>query len=130
MINILMNLELTNEDIYLIKEFINDENKEDLLKNIALLEKAGCDTLSIRNIIIGNPFFLNRSYMDIYKLLNCLSLYKFTYLNLLFDSNPSFLNKDDFEIREYIEKKESEGKSLEEIVDEIEDNPFIIDESM
>ena len=50
------------------------------------------------------------------------------YLNLLFDSNPELLNKDVFEIEEFINKKKNDGISLEDIVDLIDSNPFVIDE--
>ena len=47
---------------------------------------------------------------------------------LLFDSNPWLLNKDLFEIEEFIEKKQEEGLLLEEIVDLMDSNPYVIDE--
>ena len=54
--------------------------------------------------------------------------YGLTNLNLLFEANPFFLNKDLFEIEDFIKLKEQDGLSIEEIVDLIDSNPYAIDE--
>ena len=128
MIDYLLEIGLYDKDIMIIKEYISDDNKQDLIRNVQLLKNVGCDNFSIKNIIVGNPFFLQRSYRDVYKLISYLQQLGFTYINLLFDSYPIFLNKDSFEIEEYINKCISEGKDLEDIIDEIDSNPSIIDE--
>ena len=128
MIDKLLELGLTVNDIQNIKEFIKEQDKKDLINNVQLLESIGCDKFSIKNIIIGNPFFLQRSYNDIYKLILYLQQLSFTYLNLLFDSYPSFLNKDAFEIRDFINDRISNGESLDDIIDEIDSNPAVVDE--
>ena len=43
-----------------------------------------------------------------------------TNLETTFDSNPWLLNKDAYEIDEYISNKQSKGLSLEEIIDNID----------
>ncbi len=128
MINTLLELGLTEQQLTNIKEFINDIYQEDLKKNIPLLKSVGCDIDSIKNIIIGNPLFLQRNYSDIQKLIDYLQELGLTYLNLLFDSYPMFLNKDSFEIKNYIEDRINLGEELEDIVDDIDSNPIIIDE--
>lgn len=128
MIEVLFDLGINEKEIMNIKEFIREEDKNDLINNIELLKNIGCDTASIKNIIIGNPMFMQRSYSDINKLISYLQELGFTYINLLFDSYPSFLNKDVFEIRDYINDKISNGELLEDIIDEIDSNPNIIDE--
>lgn len=128
MIDRLLELGLTVNDIQNIKDFIREEDQEDMINNIQLLENIGCDKNSIKNIIVGNPSFLQRSYSDVYKLISYLQQLGFTYINLLLDSYPSFLNKDAFEIRDFINRKLSDGESLEDIIDEIDSNPMIIDE--
>ena len=128
MIDTLLELGLTEHELANIKEFINDIYQEDLKKNISLLKLVGCDINSIKNIIIGNPFFLQRNYSDIQKLIHYLQELGFTYLNLLFDSYPMFLNKDAFEIKNYIEDRMNCGEELEDIIDDIDSNPIIIDE--
>lgn len=128
MIERLLEIGLTVNDIQNIKEFIDEDNSEDLIENIKLLDSIGCSQNAIKNIIIGNPFFLQRSSCDIYKLISYLHELGFTYLNLLFDSYPIFLNKDDFEVKDFIDKEISKGKLLEDIIDEIDSTPYIIDE--
>lgn len=128
MIKILLDLGLTEEDIKDIKNFIREDDEIDLIKNIELLKSIGCDHSSIKNIIIGNPYFLQRSNSDIYKLIEYLKELNLTHINLLFDSYPLFLNNDYFEVRDFIKQKISSGELLESIIDEIDSNPSIIDE--
>ena len=52
----------------------------------------------------------------------------FTTLNILFDGNPYILNLDDFEIENYIENREKEGEKVEDIVDDLESNPYLFQE--
>ena len=49
-------------------------------------------------------------------------------INLLFDTNPYFLNYDVFEIEDYINKQVISGMNIEEIIDVIEENPYVIEE--
>lgn len=105
---------------------INMSNDE-INNKIDILLYVGCNIRHIRNIIISNPNYLDRLDEDILKLINYLKKKGFNNINLLFDSNPYFLNYDVFEIDDYINEEISQGKVLEDIVDEIEDNPYIID---
>lgn len=108
--------------------FIMDMSDEEIKEKIEILTYIGCNERHIRNIIASNPYYLDRMNEDLLKLINYLKKIGVSMINLLFDSNPYLLNKDDFEIREYIDGRLKKGDSLEEIVDELESNPYIIDE--
>ena len=119
-----------NDMKYILEQLpeILETKEQDIEEKIYLLEYIGCNERHIRNIIISNPLYLDRITSDIIKLINKLNNYGFTNLDLLFDSNPFLLNKDAFEIEEYINQRLSKNNSLEDIIDEFETNPYIIDE--
>lgn len=127
----LYNLGLSENEIKNIiemcPEIINFSN-DDIVDNIKVLKDIDCLDRHIRNILICNPFYLYRDIEDILNLINKLLEIGMTNINLLFDSNPFLLNKDDYEIDDYINKQISAGKTIEDIVDEIDSNPYIIDE--
>ena len=77
---------------------------------------------------MSNPLYLNRCNEDILNLIKRLYDLKINSLNLLFDSNPWMLNKDAFEIDDFIYKKQQEGIVLEYIIDMLDSNPYIINE--
>ncbi len=127
----LYNLGLSEIDIKNIIETypeIKDLTDEEIAKNIEILKNINCNDKHIRNILIANPYYLNRSINDIKSLIMKLKEINIVNINLLFDSNPFLLNRDSYEIDEYIKKELEEGKKLEIIVDELESNPYIIDE--
>lgn len=105
--------ELSNIDIY---------NKIEILKNI------NCNVRQIKNIIVSNPQYLDRSDEDILNLIKKLVEIQIKNINLLFDSNPSLLNRDAYEINNYLIIEKQKGKSFEKILNEFETNPYIIDE--
>lgn len=127
MIDKLIDLGISEEDFTNLKEFIDEDNREDFLKIITLLENIGCDNAILKNIIVSNPIIFERGYEDIYELLNYLHSLGFTYINLLLDSYPLLLSKDAFEIKDYIQERLNKGDSLEDIIDDIDSNPSIID---
>ena len=106
---------------------IKELEDEEIISKINLLKDLDCTNKQIRNILITNPFYLDRIETDIIKLIKTLLELGFKDLNILFDSNPNILNKDSFEIDNYIEEKISE-KSLEEIIDDLDSNPYLFDE--
>lgn len=110
-----------------IPGIINMNNNE-ISEKIDLLKYVGCSDRQIKNIIIGNPDYLDRINEDILKLIGYLKRIGFDDLSLLFESNPSFLNYDVFEIRNYIDDQIGKEKEIDDIIDEIESNPYIIDE--
>lgn len=128
MLDKLIELGIRDIDINNIKEFINEDNLEDFNKIIALLKNLNCSDAMIRNIVVGNPFIMNSDYEDILELTNYLISVGFKNLNLLYDSYPMFLQKDVMEIKDYIENKIKNNNSLEDIVDDLESNPLLIEE--
>ena len=128
MLDKLIELGIRDIDINNMKEFINEENMEDFNKIIELLKNLNCSDSMIRNIVVGNPIILQRDYEDILEVTNYLTSIGFKNLNLLYDSYPMFLNKDVVEIKDYIESKVKNNISLEDIIDELESNPLLIEE--
>lgn len=106
-------------------EYLNDKEIND---NILFLKSLKCSDIIIKNIIICNPFYLNRSITDLQKLVSKLINLGLTNLDLLFDSNPFLLNKDAFEIDSFIKEKLKLGFKLESIIDLIDSDPYITQE--
>ena len=107
-----------------IKELEEIEVKE----KIDILKEINCSITQIVDIIGSNPHYLNRENSDILKLIQLLLKYGFNTLNILFDSNPYILNLDNFEIEDYVNSKINNGELLEDIVDNLEDNPLLFNE--
>ncbi len=126
MLDKLIELGIREIDLNNIKEFISDDNIEDFNKIIELLKGLNCYDYILRNIIVGNPFILERDYDSVKSLIDYMQSKGFKSLNLLFDSYPLFLNKDAFEIEEYLNK--NQDKDMEDIIDELESNPTLIEE--
>lgn len=129
MVTELYNLDINQkelEEMIFINNDILNLDKKQIEKNINILKELNLAPYQIKNIIISNPFYLSRVSNDVTELIKQLLNYGFQDLNLLFDANPFFLNKDAFEIRDYIEKGKKEGKSIENSVEELYENPFII----
>ena len=104
---------------------IRELNNEEIEEKIILLEKLECTEKQIKNIIVSNPIYLDRMNEEVISLVNRLISLGMSSLNIVFDSYPYLLNKDVFEIEEYLDKKEG---NLEDIIDELESNPYLIDE--
>lgn len=127
----LFELGISDNDIKFMLEqcpSIMDMDDNEIKEKIDILTYVGCNYRHIKNIIISNPNYLDRLNEDVLKLIGYLKQIGFTSINLLFDSNPYFLNYDAFEIRDYVDKRLKVGVLLEDIVDEIDENPYIIDE--
>lgn len=128
---ILFELGISDSDIKNMLEQcpdIMDMEYNEIREKIDILRYIECNDRHIRNIIVSNPYYLDRINNDILKLIMYLKEIGISCINLLLDSNPYLLNRDVFEIREYIDSKKNMGLSLWEIVDEFESNPYIIDE--
>ena len=122
----LIELGLNEEEINDMLEsnpYLLDEIELNIL--IDILSLIHCDKRVIKNIITSNPEYLSRNKEDIVSLLNKFIELGFHNLNLLFDANPYLLNLDPFDLEDF---KEENNYSNEELVNAIENNPFIIDE--
>ena len=107
---------------------ITNLNKEEILEKIEILKKLNCDKIQVRNIISSNSIYLDRLNTDIIKLIKKLQEKGIITLNILLEENPYILNLDDFEIENYIQKREKNGEKLEEIVEDMTSNPLIFNE--
>ena len=107
-----------------IKEMSSEQIKE---KEI-ILEKINCSSNQIRNIISSNALYLDRTNDEVIKLINTLIKYNFKTLNILFDSNPFILNLEPFEIENYIQNRINNGEILEDIIDDLDSNPYLFNE--
>ena len=127
----LYNYNFTDDDIKYMYE-INNEiiniSSEEMLEKIKILQNINCGEEQIKNIIVSNPFYLNRCNNDVLFLIKKIKEIGIISLNILFDSNPWLLNKDNFEIENFIKSKQNEGFEMDEIVDMIDSNPYILDE--
>ena len=113
----IQNMMDSNEDILQV----DDSEIEELIK---LLKDIGCSLNSIKNILSCNPFYLTRGLNSIKKLLNKFYELGFSYLYILFDSNPYILNKSDTDLEELYNQKISDGLSKNEVLDFIQYNMF------
>ena len=115
---------------FMIEQCNNILNMSDEVidEKINVLRYLDCSERQIRNIVESNPYYLNRITSDVIQLVNYLKQIGFSDINLLFESNPYFLNYDVFEIEDYINNKLDNGIELDIIIDNIRDNPYIIDE--
>lgn len=102
---------------------------KDLLTKTEILRNINCTNRHIRNILISNPNYLDKNREDIINLIQKLTEINIENINLLFDSNPFLLNKNVYEIDDYINGEIKNGKTIDMIVDELESNPYIIDEN-
>ena len=124
----LYNLEISENTIKSMLE-INPEIKEltnnEIIEKKQLLKSIGCSNIQIMDIISSNPNYLTKINEEVIKLINYLKELKFTNLNILFDSNPYILDLEPFEIERYIENRKNNGEKLEDIVDDLDSNPYL-----
>ncbi|MBQ6477414.1 MAG: hypothetical protein IJI43_03170 [Bacilli bacterium] len=94
-------------------------DKENILLNM------GCSNKQVLSIIGSNPTFLSRTDERINKLIDYLGSMGFDTLNILFDSNPYILNLEAFEIDNYINNRKNNGEELDNIIDDLDSNPYL-----
>jgi hypothetical protein len=127
----LYSLGLSEDEIHYMKE-INPElehlSNEEIIEKATILRELNCSDTQISNIIGSNPMFLNKTNTDITSFINYLIKLGFTSLNILFDSNPCILNIEDYEIKDYVDKRIINGEKLEDIVDDMDANPYLFNE--
>lgn len=127
----LYSIGIKEEDLNFILEqipSISEISNKEIEEKIEILKLLECNENMIRNIITSNPNYLTRFNSDIINLIRKLTSLGITSLNLFFDSNPFFLNKDAFEIDDYIKERLKLGLSINDIIEQLETNSYVIDE--
>ena len=121
-----------NEDVINGMLEINQDIKEmtgnDIWKKLLLLRNIDCSDKQIINIITSNPLYLSRTSDEIMALFNYLHSMGFDTLNILFDANPYILNLEPFEIMNYVSRQVKNGAVFENIIDEMDANPYLFSE--
>ena len=107
---------------------IKDLSEKDIVDKINFLKKLGCSENQIVNIICSNPRFLCRTSTGLINLIYGLSDFGFSEFNILLDSNPYILNLEFFEVNNYINTMLNNGALLEDIVDNLDSNPYLFNE--
>ena len=107
---------------------ITELTNQEIIKKVEILKEINCSKAQILNIISSNPLFLSKTNGEIIKLLSFLTEMGFTSLNVLFDSNPYILNLEQFEIKNYINNRVSKGETIDEIIDDLDSNPYLFQE--
>lgn len=127
----LYNLDIDDSEIKNLTNLnpeIMDFSDEEIKRKIDILSNLDCSKRQIKNIIVSNPDYLSLIDENIFSLIKTLLNFGFANLNILFDSNPFILNKSDFEIEDYVLKKLKAGKTLEDIVNNLESRPYLFEE--
>ena len=107
-----------------ILEMSNNEINE----KKTILKTINCTDREILNIISSNALMLNRTNSGLIDLISYLKELGFDNLNILFDSNPYILNLEPFEIKRYIDDRLNDEDSIEDIIDELDSNPYLFNE--
>ena len=100
--------------------FIEKLDDLEIENNINFLKEVDCSYEQMKNIIIFNPWLFNRSYDELTKLKNKLISIGITNLNITFDTQPLLLNKEIFEIDDFINEQIKKGLEINEIADIID----------
>ena len=104
-----------------MKEITNAEVEE----KIEILKQINCSDTQILNIISSNSLYLDKTNTEVINLIKYLIDLGFDTLNILFDSNPYILNLEIFEIENHINNRKNNGETLEDIIDDLDSNPYI-----
>ena len=117
--NYLYNLDLNENEILDIAEAngeVQDLSEEEMLKYIYVLIDIGCTQKQIHTIITSNPAYFSRDVDDVGTFLRKLKSYDVD-VSLAVEANPWLLNKDSFELDEFINEKRSLGIADDKILD-------------
>lgn len=115
----LYNLDLNENEILDIVDAngeVKDLSEEDIIKYIYILIDVGCTQKQIHNIVTSNPFYFSRDINDVGKFLRRLNSLNVSDLADVLDSNPWLLNKDSFELDEFLMNGKNTD-SLDEILE-------------
>ena len=107
---------------------LKEITEKEIIAKEQILEKIGCSNIQMVNIISSNVMWLDRTNESIIELLVYLSKLGFTVLSILLDANPYILNLEIFEIENYIKVRLSNKETLENIVDDLDSNPYLFNE--
>lgn len=117
--NYLYNLDLNENEILDIAEAngeVQDLSEEEMLKYIYVLIDIGCTQKQIHTIITSNPAYFSRDIDDVGTFLRKLKSYDVD-VSLALEANPWLLNKDSFELDDFINEKRSLGIADDKILD-------------
>lgn len=117
--NYLYNLDLNENEILDIAEAngeVQDLSEEEMIKYIYVLIDIGCTQKQIHTIITSNPAYFSRDVEDVGTFLRKLKSYDVD-VSLALEANPWLLNKDSFELDEFINEKRSLGIADDKILD-------------
>lgn len=117
--NYLYNLDLNENEILDIAEAngeVQDLSEEEMIKYIYVLIDIGCTQKQIHTIITSNPAYFSRDIDDVGTFLRKLKSYDVD-VSLALEANPWLLNKDGFELDEFINEKRSLGIADDKILD-------------
>ena len=120
--------EVTIKSMLEINPELVDISSDEIIEKENILRNIKCNDTQVRNIISSNPMFLTRTNSDIIKLLEYLTKLGFNTLNILFDSNPYILNFESYEIENYIKRRNSSGDDIQDIIDDLDSNPYLFNE--
>lgn len=108
------------KNILYANPFIEELTDLEIENNINFLKEINCTYEQMKNIIIFNPWLFDRSYDELNKLKNKLIDIGITNLNITFDIQPLLLNKEVFEIEDFIDEQIKKGLEINEIIDLID----------
>lgn len=117
--NYLYNLDLNENEILGIakaNEGVQDLSEEEMVKYICILIDIGCSQKQIHTIITSNPAYFSRDVDDVGTFLRKLKSYDID-VSLAVEANPWLLNKNSFELDEFINEKRSLGIADDKILD-------------
>ena len=127
----LFNIGISEETIRSMAELnpeIIEMTDKEIIEKEELLKKIGCNETQILNIISSNSPLLSKTNTELTTLFNYLTESGFKCLNILLDSNPYILNLEPFEIKDYIDGRIKNGEPLEDIIDDLDSNPYLFSE--
>lgn len=128
MIDILLNLGFIEDDLNTLLKEVKVNDIDIAKTNIDILKSINISDDTIKNIIITNPSIFNNDSNTIIELIEKFKIYGFDDLDNLFNKNPMILNSTSYELGIFVNEKIDSGLTIEEIIESINENPFIMDE--
>ena len=95
--------------------------------NIEILRMLSFNEEQIKEILKENKHYIKRDKKDVIELLKSLSTIGIKDIKDLLERNPFILNKDSFEIYNFVENEKKKGKTIKDILELIEIDPYCID---